>query len=224
MQPGRIHVTALLPDAVVDRTFETPFRIGRTDDCEVCIKNEYVSRVHAEVVLNENNQWCLRDLNSSNGIFVDAQRVPQVMLSGISVVRLGIEGPAVTFTVEQPVAPPPVVEKPPVDTEKARVQQYISHYFDDSKDERMAGEHTMFVRKAFAQVQQKQRRKYGWVFVALALCILAAAGYALYEHREIAKEKASAEDLFYGMSRWMWILRIWSVWRFVRRTRQRKRK
>jgi pSer/pThr/pTyr-binding forkhead associated (FHA) protein len=32
-----------------DFVFDRPFRIGRIDECDVCIQNEYVSRNHAEV-------------------------------------------------------------------------------------------------------------------------------------------------------------------------------
>ena len=42
-----------LKDTLADQrsfTFTQSFRIGRTDECEVCIRSEYVSRIHAEVI------------------------------------------------------------------------------------------------------------------------------------------------------------------------------
>src|SRR5215468_4260060 len=57
-----------------DFSFRTAFRIGRTEECEVCIQEEHVSRCHAEVKF-EDGLWCVRDLNSSNGIYVGDQRV-----------------------------------------------------------------------------------------------------------------------------------------------------
>ena len=60
-------------------TFSQAFRIGRTEECEVCIKNEHVSRKHVEVVF-ENGSWLIRDLQSANGIFVDNERVQSVPL------------------------------------------------------------------------------------------------------------------------------------------------
>ena len=44
------------PDNLRTLTFEKSFRIGRTDDCEVCIQVEFVSRNHA-LVLWEDGQW-----------------------------------------------------------------------------------------------------------------------------------------------------------------------
>jgi len=53
----------------VDVQFQSSFRIGRANDCGVCIKNRYVSRNHVEVAY-ESGQWWVRDLDSSNGVFV----------------------------------------------------------------------------------------------------------------------------------------------------------
>ena len=78
--------------------FLKAFRIGRVEDCEVCIKNEYVSRAHAEVVF-EHGQWWVRDLNSSNGIFIDGQRVQNAAVAQSITVRLGIGGPEVSLEV-----------------------------------------------------------------------------------------------------------------------------
>ena len=72
-------------------TFATAFRIGRTDDCEVCIKNEHVSRKHAEVVF-ENGAWLIRDLHSANGIFVNGEKVQSVPVFTSLKIRLGIRG------------------------------------------------------------------------------------------------------------------------------------
>jgi pSer/pThr/pTyr-binding forkhead associated (FHA) protein len=60
--------------ASIDLLFDKPFRIGRVDDCEVTIKNDYVSRSHAEVFFQDGGWW-VKDLASSNGIFVQGQRV-----------------------------------------------------------------------------------------------------------------------------------------------------
>src|SRR6267142_5020384 len=44
--------------------FRLSFRIGRRDDCEVCIQDDYVSRDHAEMVF-EDAAWWVRDLGSA---------------------------------------------------------------------------------------------------------------------------------------------------------------
>src|SRR5690349_11671006 len=79
--------------------FVKPFRIGRADECEFCIPNDYVSRVHAEVGF-ESDTWWIRDLNSSNGIFLYGRRVDRVAIKESLTIRLGIEGPELFFQPE----------------------------------------------------------------------------------------------------------------------------
>ena len=173
-------------------TFTGPFKIGRTEECEVCIKDDHVSRSHAEVLF-EQGQWWVRDLNSTNGTFVNGQRVELVAIAEALAIRLGILGPEVFLRVE----PPP---KPAEDHEddEAVVARLMKHYFAESANQ-PAGQHTMLVRKAYAQVQTKQRRKYRYIVGALLLCILIAGSYAAYEHHQVSKQRALAENLFYAM-------------------------
>ena len=183
--------------------FLKSFRIGRVEDCEVCIKNEYVSRAHAEVVF-ENGHWVVRDLNSSNGIFVDGQRVPAAAVDQSVTIRLGIAGPEVSLEVQQkPPAPTPLEPKPPAPEIRSGTQvsvdHYMERYFGNLAPGEPVGEHTAMVRKAFQQVQTRQKRKYGKIIAILGLAILAAGGYALYLHQQVSKQRAMAQDVFYAI-------------------------
>ena len=53
---------------------ESSYKIGRSLDCDICIDDRSVSRVHAEVVLQE-QKVLVRDLGSSNGTEVAGQVV-----------------------------------------------------------------------------------------------------------------------------------------------------
>jgi pSer/pThr/pTyr-binding forkhead associated (FHA) protein len=174
-------------------TFTKPFRIGRESDCEVCVPNEYVSRYHAEVSY-ENGVWWVVDLNSSNGIFVGDQKFKRIsVVEGIAV-RLGVQGPVVSLELASEKAKP----KPRAGSETI-VARYIDRYFGKGSEDASMGEHTMFVRQAFARVQTKQKRRYSVVIGILAICILGAGTYALYEHRELSRQRAMAEGIFYAM-------------------------
>jgi len=182
--------------------FLKSFRIGRVEDCEVCIKNEYVSRAHAEVVF-ENGQWWLRDLNSSNGIFVDGQRVQTAAVGHSMAFRLGVAGPEVSLEVQpempsqKPPAQPPE-PKAPIGTETT-MARYKERYFGALAPGEPVGEHTAMVRRAFQQVQTGQKRRYGKIMAVLGLTILAVAGYALYLHQQVRKQTAMAQDVFYAI-------------------------
>ena len=77
--------------------------------------------------------------------------------------------------------------------------RYVDHYFGKSATGEPAGQHTLYVRQAFAQVQTKQKRRYGKVIAVLVLAMVVAGGYALYEHQQNSKQKAIAEELFFTM-------------------------
>ena len=53
---------------------KTPFTIGRSSSCDLALPSQSVSGVHAEIVREDNEIW-LRDLNSTNGTFVNGERV-----------------------------------------------------------------------------------------------------------------------------------------------------
>src|ERR1051325_2322364 len=92
--PPRLHVKVGTRDgARRDLYFEGSFRIGRQDGCEICISDEYVSRIHAEVIL-EHGQWWVK-ARSSGGIFVNGERIQYPPVSGTLLMRLGTDGPLV---------------------------------------------------------------------------------------------------------------------------------
>ncbi len=194
----RLRVRAVAPEPI-DLVFDKPFQIGRVDECDVTIKNDYVSRKHAEVFLQEGDWW-VKDLGSSNGIFVAGQRVELTRVGQGVKIRLGVEGPFVDLETERPK--PESLAKaavPAAPGENTIVSRYADHYFGKGAANAPAGEHTMYVRQAFAKVQAKQQRKYGKIMAALGIAILAAAGYAFYEHQQVAHQRALAENIFYTM-------------------------
>jgi membrane-bound lytic murein transglycosylase D len=196
--------------------FAKPFRIGRADECEFCIPNDYVSRVHAEVCF-ENGAWWIRDLNSSNGIFLDGRRVDRVAITKSLTVRLGIEGPELLFQPEiaWQTHPPEVSARDSVSEPLPRnlgaelkkrdpgsgtiLRKYVNHYFSNSGGDVPASEHTLYVRRAFAAVQKKEKRRYARIITAIGLLALCGVGYGIYEWRQLQKQRVLAEDLFYTM-------------------------
>src|SRR5437763_1221864 len=182
--------------------FTKPFRIGRTDECEFCIPNDYVSRVHAEVRC-ENDTWWIHDNNSSNGIFLDGQRVDRVAIKKPLTLRLGIEGPDLFFQPEiaSQAEPIRVSAKDSVSESLHRdlgaeikksepgsgtiLRKYVNHYFSNSAGDIPASEHTLYVRRAFAAVQTRQKRRYARMMTAVSLLALCGLGYGIYEWRQL---------------------------------------
>ncbi len=71
-----------------------PFRIGRSEDNDVCVDDELSSREHAviERVKSEsgdNTNYVLRDLDSTNGTFVNHDKISQHLLVEDDMIRIG---------------------------------------------------------------------------------------------------------------------------------------
>ena len=62
--------------------------IGRTPDNDVQIHSRFISRHHAQVVTDQ-SQSVLEDLNSTNGVFIRAQRVKQQVLADGDIIQIG---------------------------------------------------------------------------------------------------------------------------------------
>lgn len=66
------------------------FTIGRADDQDVVLENRSVSRAHAEITLTRQG-WVLRDLDSTNGTFLNGERVGREgrVISSGDMLRIG---------------------------------------------------------------------------------------------------------------------------------------
>ena len=166
----------------------------------MALANEYVSRSHVEVSFQD-GQWWATDLGSANGMFVAGQRQQRVPIDGTLSIRLGVKGPFVYFSVEQqPAAAASKAEGQSLATPtRDQVAQVIGRYFEHGGGDEPVGEHTMVVRQAFQQVKRKQKRKFGGIVAALALCVAGAGGYAYYLHRQAGQRLEMALGIFYAM-------------------------
>jgi membrane-bound lytic murein transglycosylase D len=175
--------------------FQRSFRIGRSKECEVFIDNSFVSRAHAEGRF-ENGCWSIHDLGSANGLYRQGQRVQTAPVEGLTILRMGVRGPEVRFCLEE--APKREAQKT-LQTRNPVLTHYIQHYFSKAKSEEPAGEHTMFIRQAFAQVEKTQKLNFSIVIGVLVTAILGAGLVVYSQHRQLVREKATAEELFYAI-------------------------
>lgn len=93
---GEIHLAAVNGESkVVD--IESPrFTIGRGPENSLCVPATVVSRSHAELIRVGAN-YLLRDLGSTNGSFVNGDRITERMLNDGDTLRFGSGGPEVIF-------------------------------------------------------------------------------------------------------------------------------
>ena len=190
------YIRIFLTDDESGTRFDRSFRIGRREDSDVCIKNDFVSRYHAEVTFQD-GRWWLNDLDSANGVFIGDRRISRIPIDGPLVARLGVEGPFLRLEAYLPPTASPA-PSPDAQSDKTKVAEVINRYFQNSSSGQMS-EHTMLVRQAFAQVQSRQRRRYGSVLAVLVAIAISAGGYAWWLQQIAAAQTANALDLFYSI-------------------------
>jgi hypothetical protein len=188
------------PDGRVLR-FSAAFHIGRDHDCDVRVNDVHVSRKHVAASF-EAGIWKLRDLKSANGIFVDGEKVETVSIDDSVSITLGAAGPTLLFEVEGAGTKHRANLAATVqqgEGETRLLASYEERYFGSKAREERVGGRTLMIRRAFQNVQKKQRRQY-WALVALAgIAIVTAISYAIYKHVQEARQQEVAEELFYQM-------------------------
>ena len=175
-------------------SFTQPFRVGRGGECELFVQGNKVSRVHAEVIPRD-GRWWVRDLASTNGTFLDGQRVTLAPVPERAVLQLGGDEPRLLLrTGEDAPETHDVTQVGSLRTES----YYVNHYLEGFKGS-MAGPRTIMIRQAFADVMRRRRRRYVLAIGAGLVLFAAAAAVSLYQHAQLAKQRGIAEDIFYQM-------------------------
>jgi hypothetical protein len=208
MAAPRTLMSVTMADGRVFR-FAQAFYIGRGEECELRIDEPLVSRRHLLVTVTD-GEWGIQDLRSSNGTFSEGRRIASAPVSDTLTVSLGREGTTLVLAVEQPGARPAAAtrfeERLEGETDEvaadaaaeAGLDDYAKRYFG-AEDDSAAGPRTMMIRRAYREVQKKQKRKYGGLVAALAVALVIAGAYAYTSYREMLKQRAQAEELFYSI-------------------------
>jgi hypothetical protein len=82
-EPPALEIELRLPRATAAVT------VGRSRQCDVVVGEETVSRVHAELRHGEGDTWTIRDLDSTNGTWLNGLRVHEARVCRGDVLRLG---------------------------------------------------------------------------------------------------------------------------------------
>lgn len=170
--------------------FTHAFRIGRDPSCEVSLKDDGVSRLHAEVRFEE-GCWHIHDLQSSNGVYFNGQRTEKAPITSAGYAQLGHSGPILRFSIAGGDKTKLVVAPEPL-------QAIYQRYLDPTYSGKL-GQRTMLVRRAIQLAAQSHARRYWAAIASIALMLIVAIGVVTYQHVRLQRVRDLTVDIFYSM-------------------------
>lgn len=194
-----IEVTWRLKDGQFkSRCFFSAFLIGRDPACAIHLDDSEVSRHHAEVFL-EGSTWQIRDLDSTNGTFLNARPIEREPITRKTQIGLGRVEPTLVLEPQSEIQPP----SEPLSTQASQIlagsaTQFVRHYFDKNSEARDT-EQAKIIREAFERISKKHARKYKGVLAVSLILLLMVSGFGIYEYLKLQKLRSMAADIFYTM-------------------------
>ncbi|GMQ82774.1 MAG: hypothetical protein BMS9Abin05_2236 [Rhodothermia bacterium] len=179
--------------------FTRTFCLGRDDECEVSLPVQAISRKHAEATY-EDGSWWLIDLESSNGIFCNGERIQRHQIEGTETFRFAADGPLVRFALTKGYRPKASTTKQtipaaPLKDADRSLEEIRAHYLSDDSD-RPAGEHTIMIRRAFKSVQKEEEKHHrGKVRVIIGIALVIVGFILVLLYRSDRARRAAEEQL-----------------------------
>jgi len=164
------------------RTFEKGFVVGRDPACEICIADNGVSRRHFEVFLDR-GQWWIRDLNSSNGTYLDGSRVQRQQLNHQANVTFYKGGPLVRLTAGQDQ----------ISSHRQGLSTHAGRKQQPAYDQAVIHKPTPEIE----QMHRRHRRRFISGMAMMTSLLIAAIGIIVYQQSDRSESYAIAERLFY---------------------------
>lgn len=84
-------------------SFRPPTVLGRDPGADLCIDHDSISRKHCQFSLNAEEALVIKDLESTNGIYVDDNRVHHAILMPGQTIQIGALIVSVDFSTEEEV-------------------------------------------------------------------------------------------------------------------------
>ncbi|HOQ46604.1 MAG TPA: transglycosylase SLT domain-containing protein [Bryobacteraceae bacterium] len=183
--------------------------VGRNPENDVVVTGPdcaIVSGHHLEI-RREGNSFILRDLNSTNGTFVDGQRVTETRLEAPCVIQLGAGGPQLLFVMS---APPQVdLDRTLIATPGAReggagdqTEQILQHAVTRARLARSSGiadQTGVIMREVLQHVVRRTRRRWAFAIWLLVVAMAASTAYSVWRIRELKRAKAEIDVRIYDL-------------------------
>jgi pSer/pThr/pTyr-binding forkhead associated (FHA) protein len=184
--------------------------VGRSADNDVIIQGPDTASVsvhHCEIV-RSGDGFRIRDLNSTNGTFLNGERITEAELHAPVVIRLGAHGPEMTFDCSDEVATPPleatqVIPEGIVPTPIAGTYEgLLSDAVTQSRRARAHGlaDQTMTImRDALNKALRRTGRRLRLVIYALGGLLVGVSGVAAWRIIQLNHERQAIDQKIHSI-------------------------
>ncbi len=101
--------------------FRTPFTLGRSPNSDFFLEVPSVSKIHVNFTFQD-DQWWVNDAQSTNGIYLDGQKISQSVLHEKTKIELGLDGPVI-WVEPHPTLTATVVEQKKVISNPRHIEE-----------------------------------------------------------------------------------------------------
>ncbi|MCG8669896.1 MAG: FHA domain-containing protein, partial [Pseudomonadales bacterium] len=182
------------PDAGTRYLIKGPtWRIGRDASCDLVPGGRSAAAVSSKhmLITREGQSFTLRDLDSTNGTYVNDQRVDEMILDNRSLISLGPSGPRFQFLVEEDKGQPDktvvaprrfVLERDGAREKKPVHENLLREAVDRARAARevgQGGDTEIIMREMLQKAVRRSRRKLKILVACLVLTLLFGSGWSM---------------------------------------------
>jgi hypothetical protein len=181
-------------------------RIGRGPDNDVVIDEMTTVSAHHVEILKEDGAYKIQDLNSTNGTFVNGERIGEALLGPSSSIQLGSAGPEFAFVLDdaQPLELNRTVDGsvlPALEPAAASIgrphEELLSDAVARARKARRTGvgDQTIHImREMLIVAMRRTHRRFKVAILMLVAALLASTTFGLWKIERLKKEKRDIDS------------------------------
>lgn len=196
------------PDSPVSVCYLVPdgtTRVGRAPDNDLVIQGPTATTVSLHhLAIEREQEWRIKDLESTNGTFVNGERISEAALPPNSSVRLGSQGPELFFTLDEPARlqldqTTVIAENPDAPLalpESGVYENLLTEGVERARQARadgLTGQTMTIMREALHRALRHSGRRFRLVLGILAAALLSVSGYAAWQTVQLNRERLAID-------------------------------
>ncbi len=198
-EPLLVDVLGVNGETIGSYEFVQGFSVGRSQDNQIVINHDTISRNHVEIKPDNGSCW-ITNLNSTNGVYYDANLIqsrqqlalPFELALGRAGIRLRIQTKQSKLLSVRPTQV--IKQSRPLPSQTDLEARLLADKHSDDM-----GEYTLMVRRVIQQDRVQRRKSYKKVIGLLSIAVLAAIGLLTYQHVALSNTQKLALDMFYDI-------------------------